>query len=108
MAPVLAEYDHLTRSLSKMGYERETQSGWKRKGEIFQFDIFRGTGPPMQACVPAQVTTPSPREACWGPSNPAQPGNPTRDRYCSFMTGGFNSTLYCLGDRILIGAEPKL
>ena len=42
MAPVLAEYDYLTRNLCKMGYERETQSGWKRKGEIFQFDIFRG------------------------------------------------------------------
>ena len=42
MAPILSEYDYLTKSLSRMGYERETQSGWKRKGEMFQFDIFRG------------------------------------------------------------------
>jgi hypothetical protein len=42
MAPVIAEYDYLTKSLSKMGYEKETQAGWKRKGEMFQFDIFRG------------------------------------------------------------------
>lgn len=42
MAPVIAEYEYLTRTLSKMGYGKETQTGWKRKGEMFQFDIFRG------------------------------------------------------------------
>ena len=61
MAPVLAEYDYLTRNLSKMGYERETQSGWKRKGEIFQFDIFRGKQHPYHRTPqlpPGSGTTP--------------------------------------------------
>lgn len=43
IAPVLTEYDYLTKSLKKMGYEQVTQSGWQRKGEIFLFDIFRGS-----------------------------------------------------------------
>lgn len=42
MAPVVAEYDYLIRNLKAMGYQQVTQSGWQRKGEIFQFDIFRG------------------------------------------------------------------
>ena len=43
IAPVLTEYDYLIRTLAKMGYEKVTQSGWLRKGESFQFDIFPGT-----------------------------------------------------------------
>lgn len=42
IAPVMSEYDYLTKNLAKMGYEKVTQSGWQRKGEIFQFDIFPG------------------------------------------------------------------
>lgn len=42
IAPVEAEYHYLIRTLKKLGYERVTQSGWQRKGEIFQFDIFPG------------------------------------------------------------------
>jgi len=43
IAPVLTEYNYLTRNLKQMGYEKVTQSGWQRKGEIFLFDIFRGS-----------------------------------------------------------------
>ena len=43
IVPVLTEYDYLIRNLKKIGYEKVTQSGWQRKGEIFQFDIFPGT-----------------------------------------------------------------
>jgi len=43
IAPVVTEYNYLIRNLRDMGYERVTQSGWQRKGEIFQFDIFPGT-----------------------------------------------------------------
>ncbi|HBA89378.1 MAG TPA: hypothetical protein DCZ75_15755 [Geobacter sp.] len=42
IAPVVTEYNYLTRNLREMGYEKVTQSGWQRKGEIFQFDIFPG------------------------------------------------------------------
>jgi hypothetical protein len=42
MVPNLNEYDYLTKILKVLGYRPETQSGWKRSGEQFQFDIFRG------------------------------------------------------------------
>ena len=42
MAPKVKEHDYLTRQLKALGYKRATASGWKRDGEGFQFDIFRG------------------------------------------------------------------
>ena len=42
MVPNLNEYDYLTKILKVLGYRPETQSGWKRSGEQFQFDIFPG------------------------------------------------------------------
>jgi hypothetical protein len=42
MAPKVREHDYLTRQLKALGYKRATGSGWKRDGEGFQFDIFRG------------------------------------------------------------------
>ncbi len=43
VVPVLKEHAYLTRNLEQMGYQRVTQSGWQRQGEIFQFDLFPGT-----------------------------------------------------------------
>lgn len=42
MAPNIKEHEYLTKQLRALGYEAVTGSGWKRPGEIFQFDIFRG------------------------------------------------------------------
>jgi hypothetical protein len=42
MAPKAREHDYLTKQLRALGYKRVTGSGWKRDGEDFQFDIFRG------------------------------------------------------------------
>jgi len=42
MAPNLREHAYLTRTLEDLGYKPETSVGWKRPGEIFQFDLFRG------------------------------------------------------------------
>ena len=42
MVPKLTEYDYLIKQLEALGYKRATGSGWKREGENFQFDIFRG------------------------------------------------------------------
>jgi hypothetical protein len=42
MVPNVSEYDYLTKILKALGYKPETRSGWKRSGEQFQFDIFRG------------------------------------------------------------------
>lgn len=42
MVPVPKEYDYLAKQLSALGYERVTGPGWIRKGEDFQFDVFRG------------------------------------------------------------------
>ena len=41
MVPDLKEYEYLISTLRDLGYEPTTASGWKRTGEIFQFDIFR-------------------------------------------------------------------
>ena len=42
MVPEEREHDYLTKQLKALGYKRVTGSGWKRDGEDFQFDIFRG------------------------------------------------------------------
>jgi len=42
MAPKVKEHDYLIRQLKALGYKQATGSGWKREGEGFQFDIFRG------------------------------------------------------------------
>jgi hypothetical protein len=42
MSPVVREHDYLTKQLKALGYKQATGSGWKRDGENFQFDIFRG------------------------------------------------------------------
>jgi hypothetical protein len=42
MVPKDSEYYNLTKILKALGYKPETQSGWKRPGEKFQFDLFRG------------------------------------------------------------------
>ena len=41
MVPKTTEHTYLIKNLKMMGYEPVTQSGWKRPGEIFHFDIFR-------------------------------------------------------------------
>lgn len=42
IAPRVGEHDYLTKQLKALGYKQVTGSGWKRAGEGFQFDIFRG------------------------------------------------------------------
>ena len=42
MIPNESEHDYLTKRLKALGYKRVTGSGWKRNGEDFQFDLFRG------------------------------------------------------------------
>ena len=42
IAPKVREHDYLTKQLKALGYKQVTDSGWKRAGEDFQFDIFRG------------------------------------------------------------------
>ncbi|MFK5927420.1 MAG: hypothetical protein QM483_12365 [Desulfuromusa sp.] len=42
MVPNIREYNYLIKQLPAMGYTQTTGSGWKRKGESFHFDIFRG------------------------------------------------------------------
>lgn len=42
MVPNPPEYEHLIKVLQQLGYEQETASGWKRKEEIFRFDLFMG------------------------------------------------------------------
>ena len=42
MAPKVKEYDYLIKQLKALGYKQAAGSGWKREGEDFQFDIFRG------------------------------------------------------------------
>lgn len=42
MVPDIREYNYLTKQLSAMDYTRVTSSGWRRKGDTFHFDIFRG------------------------------------------------------------------
>ena len=42
MVPVPAEHAYLIKQLSALGYIRETASGWKKEGEIIQYDLFCG------------------------------------------------------------------
>jgi hypothetical protein len=42
IVPRVREHDYLTKQLKALGYKQVTGSGWKRTGEGFQFDIFRG------------------------------------------------------------------
>ncbi len=42
MTPKVREHDYLTKQLKVLGYKQATGSGWKRDGEDFRFDIFRG------------------------------------------------------------------
>lgn len=42
MVPKPPEHVHLIKVLQQLGYEQETASGWKRRGEIFRFDLFVG------------------------------------------------------------------
>jgi hypothetical protein len=42
MVPNANEYAYLIKNLKALGYKPETKSGWRRPGEIFQFDIFSG------------------------------------------------------------------
>jgi len=42
MVPNIREYNYLMKQLPAMGYTQTRGHGWQRKGEAFQFDIFRG------------------------------------------------------------------
>jgi hypothetical protein len=42
MVPNDREYAYLIKHLQALGYRLATGSGWKRVGEDFQFDLFRG------------------------------------------------------------------
>lgn len=42
IVPVETEYRYLIRMLKDLGYEQTTGSGWRKKGDIFIFDLFPG------------------------------------------------------------------
>ncbi len=42
MVPKVREHDYLMKQLKALGYKQATGSGWRRDGEDFRFDIFRG------------------------------------------------------------------
>lgn len=42
LVPVDQEYDYLIKTLKQLGYTQETGSGWRKKGEAFIFDLFKG------------------------------------------------------------------
>jgi len=42
IVPDIREYNYLTKQLSALGYEQTNGPGWKRDGEVFHYDIFRG------------------------------------------------------------------
>lgn len=42
MIPVPEEYDYIIEVLGMLGYKRTTASGWRRRGEQYIFDLFRG------------------------------------------------------------------
>jgi hypothetical protein len=42
MVPNMPEYQYLIRTLKDLDYKQVTGSGWKRKGEVFLFDLFPG------------------------------------------------------------------
>ncbi len=43
MVPDIREYNYLTKQLPAMGYTQTAGPGWQRKGELFHFDLFRGS-----------------------------------------------------------------
>ena len=42
LVPVDQEYEYLVKTLKQLGYTQETGSGWRKKGEPFIFDLFKG------------------------------------------------------------------
>ena len=42
MVPELAEYDYLVGQLKALGYRPVSGPGWRREGDVFHFDLFRG------------------------------------------------------------------
>ena len=42
MIPLSNEYAYLIKILKTLGYEQVTGSGWRRKGDLFRFDLFEG------------------------------------------------------------------
>jgi len=42
MIPKANEYAYLIKVLKNIGYEQVTGYGWRRKGDIFRFDLFQG------------------------------------------------------------------
>lgn len=42
IVPIEVEYKYLIRVLRDLGYQQATSSGWRRKDEVFIFDIFLG------------------------------------------------------------------
>ncbi len=42
MVPVESEHKYLVRTLRDLGYGKETGAGWKRKGDVFIYDLFIG------------------------------------------------------------------
>lgn len=42
MVPVLKEHDYLTKQLKLLSYKNISGAGWKKDGDVFIFDLFRG------------------------------------------------------------------
>ena len=42
MAPNIMEYEYLIQQLQRLDYKPVSGSGWRRAGDVFHFDIFRG------------------------------------------------------------------
>ena len=42
MVPVTSEYNYLIKQLEALGYKPGSGPGWRREGEVFRFDLFRG------------------------------------------------------------------
>ncbi len=42
MVPDIKEYEYLINQLQMLGYESVSGSGWRRQGDVFHFDLFRG------------------------------------------------------------------
>ncbi len=42
MVPTLREHAYLIKQLKALGYKQATGSGWRRDGEVLQFDLFSG------------------------------------------------------------------
>jgi len=42
MVPNQSEYNYLIATLDSLGYKPDTAAGWRREGEPFRFDLFKG------------------------------------------------------------------